>query len=58
MGHLIIEAAKQYNVQTLGITLSEEQYIKTKERIKAEGLIGQVDVKLMDYRELINEKEL
>ena len=56
MGHLIIEAAKQYNVQTLGITLSEEQYIKTKERIKAEGLIGQVDVKLMDYRELINEK--
>ncbi|WP_318010208.1 cyclopropane-fatty-acyl-phospholipid synthase family protein [Staphylococcus cohnii] len=55
-GHLIIEAAKQYNVQTLGITLSEEQYIKTKERIKAEGLIGQVDVKLMDYRELINEK--
>lgn len=54
MGHLIIEAAKQYNVQTLGITLSEEQYIKTKERIKAEGLIGQVDVKLMDYRELIN----
>lgn len=55
-GHLIIEAAKQYNVQTLGITLSKEQYIKTKERIKAEGLIGQVDVKLMDYRELINEK--
>ncbi|WP_281064030.1 cyclopropane-fatty-acyl-phospholipid synthase family protein [Staphylococcus sp. GDY8P120P] len=54
-GHLIIEAAKQYNVRSLGITLSEEQYRKTLERVEAEGLVGQVDVKLMDYRDLMNE---
>ena len=33
-GGLLIEAAKQYKVKGLGITLSEEQYIKFKERIK------------------------
>ncbi|WP_373895792.1 class I SAM-dependent methyltransferase [Virgibacillus sp. CBA3643] len=54
-GHLIIEAAKHYDVQTLGITLSEEQYKKTQERIEAEGLQGRAEVKLVDYRELTKE---
>lgn len=51
-GWLIIRAAQQYGVKALGITLSEEQYEKTKQRIKELGLTGQVDVKLMDYRTL------
>lgn len=51
-GELIIRAAKQYGVKSLGVTLSEEQVAKTKQRIKDEGLEGQVDVKLQDYREL------
>lgn len=51
-GYLIIEAAKLYQVQALGITLSEEQYKKAKQRIGEEGLEGQVDVLLADYREL------
>ncbi|HHD2587468.1 cyclopropane-fatty-acyl-phospholipid synthase family protein [Clostridium perfringens] len=51
-GYLIIEAAKLYNVKALGITLSEEQFKKAKERIKQEGLEDLVDVKLMDYRNL------
>lgn len=51
-GWLIIRAAQQYGVKALGITLSEEQYNKTKQRIVELGLIGQVDVKLMDYRTL------
>ena len=53
-GELIIRAAKQYGVKSLGITLSEEQVAKTKERIKDEGLEGLVDVKLQDYRELVS----
>ncbi|WP_281192297.1 SAM-dependent methyltransferase [Paenibacillus borealis] len=56
-GYLIIEAAKLYQVQALGITLSEEQYKKAKQRIEEEGLTGQVDVQLVDYREL-SKKEL
>ncbi len=51
-GELIIRAAKQYGVKSLGVTLSEEQVEKTKERIKDENLEGMVDVKLQDYREL------
>lgn len=51
-GYLIIEAAKLYRVKALGITLSEEQFKKAKERIKQEGLEDLVDVQLMDYRNL------
>jgi len=51
-GWLIIRAAQQYGVKALGITLSEEQYTKTKQRIAELGLTGQVDVKLIDYRTL------
>ncbi len=51
-GYLIIEAVKLYKVKALGITLSEEQFKKAKERIKQEGLEDLVDVQLMDYRNL------
>ncbi len=54
-GYLLIEAAKEYGVEALGVTLSEEQYKQTKRRIETEGLQGQVEVKVMDYRELIHE---
>jgi cyclopropane-fatty-acyl-phospholipid synthase len=51
-GGLIIRAAQQYGVKAKGITLSEEQYRKTKERIAEHGLQDQVEVALQDYREL------
>ena len=51
-GSLLIEAAKNYKVKGLGITLSEEQYKKFKSRIEEENLQDYLDVKLMDYREL------
>ena len=53
-GELIISAAKQYKVRAVGITLSEEQFEKANERIKAEGLENLVEVKLQDYREIKN----
>lgn len=51
-GAMIIAAAKFYNLKTTGITLSQEQFDYTKEQIKKEGLEDQVDVWLMDYREV------
>src|SRR5699024_5202450 len=48
-GDLLIEAAKQYNISGLGITLSEEQHKAFKEKIKNEGLEDSLDVQLMDY---------
>jgi cyclopropane-fatty-acyl-phospholipid synthase len=51
-GWLIISAAKKYSVRAVGITLSEEQMKKTKQRIEAEGLNDTVQVKLADYMEV------
>jgi cyclopropane-fatty-acyl-phospholipid synthase len=51
-GGLIIRAAQQYKVKAKGITLSEEQYKKVQERIIENGLQGQVEVELIDYREM------
>ncbi|NCD09106.1 MAG: methyltransferase domain-containing protein [Negativicutes bacterium] len=51
-GGIIINAAQEYGVNALGITLSEEQYVKTKERIEKLGLNDKVDVKLMNYLDL------
>lgn len=54
-GELIIEAAKEYGVKATGITLSSEQVEKVNDRIKKNGLEDLVEVKLMDYRELLKE---
>lgn len=51
-GFLLIEAAKKYKIKGLGITLSKEQAAEFERRIKAEGLEDQLEVKLMDYRDL------
>lgn len=51
-GGLLIEAAKRYNINGTGITLSEEQYESFKARIKEEGLQERLEAKLMDYRDL------
>jgi cyclopropane-fatty-acyl-phospholipid synthase len=55
-GELIITAAKRYGVKATGITLSEEQFARVKERIRIEGLQDSVEVQLIDYRELKNRK--
>ncbi len=51
-GWLIIKAAREYGARALGITLSEEQFHATKERIKELGLEGRADVKLLNYMDL------
>ena len=56
-GNVIIHAAKQFGVKAVGITLSEEQFEFVKERIKREGLEGQAEVRLQDYRELAETEE-
>jgi cyclopropane-fatty-acyl-phospholipid synthase len=56
-GWLIIRAAQQYGVNAKGITLSEEQYKKSTERIAELGLQNQVQVELLDYRLLAARDE-
>lgn len=51
-GYLLIEAAKKYKIQGVGITLSAEQKKRFEERIQSEGLGELLTVELLDYREL------
>jgi cyclopropane-fatty-acyl-phospholipid synthase len=51
-GWLIIKAAQAYDVNAVGITLSEEQYRATRKRIAALGLDDKVSVELVDYLDL------
>lgn len=51
-GWLILRAAQLYQVRSLGITLSEQQYLETKRRIEQLKLEELVEVQLIDYRQL------
>lgn len=54
-GWLVIKAAQEYGVQSLGITLSQEQYIAARDRIESLGLTDQAEVRLMNYLDLAKE---
>ena len=51
-GGLIMYAAREYGVNTVGITLSQQQFMLAQERIAKSDLAGRCQVKLMDYRDL------
>ena len=51
-GGLVRHAVRNYDVEALGITLSEEQARFARERIRALGIRDRCRVELRDYREL------
>ncbi|WP_330394120.1 cyclopropane-fatty-acyl-phospholipid synthase family protein [Lachnoclostridium sp. An181] len=51
-GFLLIEAAKKYKINGVGITLSHEQAKEFERRIEEEGLQDCLKVEIMDYRDL------
>lgn len=53
-GTLMLTAAKEYQVKSTGITLSQEQYDFITQRIADEGLQDQCTVILEDYRDVKN----
>jgi cyclopropane-fatty-acyl-phospholipid synthase len=54
-GSFPIHAASRHGVQVLGITLSEPQAALARQRVAEAGLDGQVEIRVMDYRELSGE---
>lgn len=54
-GALICYAAEHYGVTATGVTLSEEQAVLARERIKTKGLESKVSVELKDFREMEGE---
>lgn len=51
-GALVIRAAEKFGARCVGITLSEQQYLYARERVKKAGLDSQVDIRLQDYRDV------
>jgi len=51
-GGFVIHAAQHYGVQAVGVTLAERQHAFASQRIRELGLQDQVEVCLMDYRDL------
>jgi cyclopropane-fatty-acyl-phospholipid synthase len=54
-GALAMHAARHYGVRALGITLSTNQFELARERVRAAGLEGQVEIRLQDYRDVPGE---
>jgi len=51
-GSFAIHAAARHGVHVLGITLAERQAELARERVRAAGLAGRVEIQLADYREI------
>jgi cyclopropane-fatty-acyl-phospholipid synthase len=51
-GGLACYAAREFGAQVYGITLSREQLLLAQERVTSQGLQDQVQLELLDYRDL------
>lgn len=54
-GGLVCHAAQNFGVKALGVTLSQEQHDFAVEKVVRLGLEDQVEIRLMDYREVEGE---
>jgi cyclopropane-fatty-acyl-phospholipid synthase len=55
-GSFSIRAAKEYGANVVGITLSAPQAEEARRRAEAAGVGDKVEVRVMDYRDLIGER--
>ncbi|WP_372408099.1 class I SAM-dependent methyltransferase [Streptomyces luteireticuli] len=51
-GSMVLHAAREYGVNAVGITLSEEQAAYARKRIAEAGLTDRVEIRVQDYREI------
>jgi cyclopropane-fatty-acyl-phospholipid synthase len=50
-GSLVIHAARHYDVQAVGVTISPAQAYLARERVREAGLGEQIEIRLADYRD-------
>jgi cyclopropane-fatty-acyl-phospholipid synthase len=55
-GSFALHAARHHGVRVTGITLSAEQAALAQQRVREAGLADQVDIRLLDYRDLAGEQ--
>lgn len=54
-GSLSLHAARRYGAEVTAVTISSEQHAFVSRRVEEQGLDGQVNVRLMDYRDTAGE---
>jgi cyclopropane-fatty-acyl-phospholipid synthase len=54
-GAFAVHAAREHGVHVTGITLSEPQAARARQRAQDEGVADQVEIRVMDYRDLAGE---
>jgi cyclopropane-fatty-acyl-phospholipid synthase len=55
-GSFAIHAATRHGAHVVGITLSEPQAALARERVAAAGVGDRVDIRVMDYRDVVDER--
>lgn len=51
-GSFVLHAAREYGVDAVGVTLSQDQAAYARARVEAEGLDDRVEIRVQDYREV------
>ncbi|KOU44883.1 class I SAM-dependent methyltransferase [Streptomyces sp. NPDC060334] len=51
-GSMALHAAREYDVQVTGITLSREQAAYARKRVAEEGLADRIEIRIQDYRDV------
>lgn len=51
-GGMAIYLAQTFDVEVVGLTLSDEQHKLARARVEAAGLSGRVDIRIQDYRDI------
>jgi cyclopropane-fatty-acyl-phospholipid synthase len=54
-GSFAIHAAREHGVQVVGITLSEDQAELARQRVAEAGLADEIEIRLLDYRDVSGE---
>jgi cyclopropane-fatty-acyl-phospholipid synthase len=56
-GHLCVKAAKDYDAEVLGITLSKEQLVGARKLAEKAGVANRVKFELMNYQDLPDDQQ-
>ena len=51
-GSMAIDTAREFDVDVVGVTISDEQAAWARERVREEGLDHRIDIRIQDYREI------
>lgn len=55
-GSMALHAASRFDARVVGVTISKEQFKAATERVEQAGLADRIEIRLVDYRQLVGEQ--